>query len=735
MKNAGNGEVALVRAKSTPLLSTEPDAGSESSRPQQSIPLQKWLWRSYLRSAIVPLFFIEITFLAIYWISNSLVYKENIEAVSEVSNDFLADVAIREAAVISNEFSGISAATDLFARQALKALRGNYDPPASEKRRYARNAEGAFYTREDNGTTASFYSGVVPVGDEQVRKVWKLAALDPLMIDIKNSNRLVASLYFNTHDSYNRIYPFFVSPEQYPAKMDIPTYNFYYEADATHNPARKPVWTDAYIDPAGHGWMVSSIAPVWNEDKLEGVVGLDVTLDTMIQGLLNLKLPWNAFAILIDREGRIVAMPPAGEDAFGLKELTDHHYSQAILSDTFKPDTFNVFKRKDTQPLAKALRASRTGSVDLDFKAPYTASFATITGPEWRLVVIAPTNAIRADANRLRDRLELVGLVMVAGLLVFYVAFFIFLYNRAKVMSRRVAAPLENISGLIRRIGMGDYRQDFAGSEVSELQEVGERLTQTGHQLGDAQHRIMEQERLLSRALVRQRQVNEEQVRFVRMISHELRTPLSVIDSGAQIINRKAATLAPEDLQTRAMKLRKAVQRISDLLHKLVESSIMDTQNPDAGLAGVHLMPLVIETASTLVPTERLRLNIPDVEAITADSATVAIALRTVLDNALLYSDEGTPITVSLNAADGVASIQVTDRGHGIAAHEMPHVGQRYFRGAATTGKEGAGIGIHVARKLLERIEGRLELSSNASGTIATILVPVRHPATSAGGK
>jgi hypothetical protein len=106
--------------------------------------------------------------------------------------------------------------------------------------------------------------------------------------------------------------------------MDIPSYNFYYEADATHNPGRGVVWTDAYVDPAGHGWMVSSIAPVWSDGRLEGVVGIDVTLKTIIDRLLGLQLPWSGYAILVDREGEIIALPPLGEQDFKLREVVSH---------------------------------------------------------------------------------------------------------------------------------------------------------------------------------------------------------------------------------------------------------------------------------------------------------------------------------------------------------------------------------------------------------------------------
>jgi hypothetical protein len=51
---------------------------------------------------------------------------------------------------------------------------------------------------------------------------------------------------------------------QYEAKMDIPSFNFYYLADSKHNPERKSLWlSEPYVDPAGRGWMVSAVAPVY----------------------------------------------------------------------------------------------------------------------------------------------------------------------------------------------------------------------------------------------------------------------------------------------------------------------------------------------------------------------------------------------------------------------------------------------------------------------------------------
>merc|ERR1711879_470727 len=98
----------------------------------------------------------------------------------------------------------------------------------------------------------------------------------------------------NSHDDFCRYYPFLEnSYNTFPSDIKMKNYNFYYEADLKHNPEKKAVWTDVYVDPAGKGWMISSIIPIYNEDFLEGVTGIDITLNSIIKKLLSLELPFN----------------------------------------------------------------------------------------------------------------------------------------------------------------------------------------------------------------------------------------------------------------------------------------------------------------------------------------------------------------------------------------------------------------------------------------------------------
>lgn len=717
-------------------MQPQQQADDPPARPdgERQLPLQRWLWGSYLRSALIPLLVIELSFIGTYWVSTMVSYRDNVQAVRQISSAYLRDVAQREALAMSKELDGISVQTGLFAEHALHALNGNYEPPAAEKARYGRIANGAFISLRDNGTTASYYSGAMPIGPEQIRKVWKLSALDPFMIDIKEHYRLVSSIYFNTFDSYNRIYPYFAVTEQYPARMDIPTYNFYYEADLKHNPQRKPVWTDAYVDPAGHGWMVSSIAPVWRGDKLEGVVGIDVTLETMIKRLNSLDLPWGSYAMLVDRQGGIIAMPPAGERDLGLQELTDHRYDKGIQSDTFKPDAFNLAKRQDTQSLARAIEAQSQGQVTLDLNGSRTASFATVEGPGWHLVIVAPTARIFAEAEQMRSRSQIIGGVMVGALLLFYAVFFVLLYRRALAMSQRVAEPVEQIASLVGRIGAGEYDQTYEGSRVKELDQLGRSLVDTGMRLGQAHRQILAQEQVVSAALEQQKRLNEEQTRFAQVTSHELRTPLAIIDSTAQIIDRKAATMTPEDIQNRATRLRKAVSRMSELLEKLINSAqgrqadSANEQSPQ-GMADLHD---IVQQAAALSPEagkavliEHESSGAPSAQV--ADREIVVRVLASVIENAARYGGGHAPIRITTEVESDHAVVTVIDSGPGIPEAERQRIGERFYRGETSFGTHGTGLGLHLARREIEGVGGSLELVSGSDGTRVRIRFPLAY--------
>jgi signal transduction histidine kinase len=450
------------------------------------IPLVRWIWRSYFRTSLIPLLIVEVALISLYFISNAVANRENTQTIRMVAEQDVTNTAVREAVGINRQLEDIVRAAEFLRQHTSHVMTGKKSLELDDPARFAYSKDGAFYTTKDSGGAAVFYSGYVPIGEHERQKAYRSAGLDEAYIGIKKAFPLIMQVYYNTHDSLNRIYPYFEVLSQYPSKMNIPSYNFYYEADAKHNPQRKVVWTDVYVDPAGLGWMTSCIAPVYTKDFLEGVVGLDITVDAIIADVLDLRIPWNGYGLLVSRNGTIIALPKAGESDWGLKEFTKHEYSEAIQKDTFKPASFNIYERDKNPALSKALRERPNGTVHADLNGKRIVSWATIPETGWKLLITVPESEVYAPAASLASRLNILAWLMVGGMLVFYIIFFSLLYRRARQMSEFISKPLEAIDNMVISVAAGNYQQNPPDFSVAELNRTAEGIVQMGGQIDAA---------------------------------------------------------------------------------------------------------------------------------------------------------------------------------------------------------------------------------------------------------
>jgi hypothetical protein len=299
------------------------------------------IFRHYLRSALVPVLTVELLLVSAYFLVNAWNNRETELALRREVQQILPHLASREAAQLQDGFARIARETNLFAKE--------HEALVADPARFTVRGEIPILAKSPNGTlhqpnrqtgSSLFYAKNAVVGPAQREIAIKTAALDPLYKHMVDDVPNVVATYYNTSDNMNRLYPYIKNVwEQYPADLTMSDYNFFYLADAKHNPSRKPVWTGAYLDPAGQGWMVSCVAPVFLRDSLHGVVGLDVTIDRIVKNLLGQDLPWSASAFLVDDSGMILAMPAPVEELFGLKELKQHVYESAVKTEQHKPSS------------------------------------------------------------------------------------------------------------------------------------------------------------------------------------------------------------------------------------------------------------------------------------------------------------------------------------------------------------------------------------------------------------
>jgi two-component system OmpR family sensor kinase len=116
----------------------------------------------------------------------------------------------------------------------------------------------------------------------------------------------------------------------------------------------------------------------------------------------------------------------------------------------------------------------------------------------------------------------------------------------------------------------------------------------------------------------------------------------------------------------------------------------------------------------------------PGALMVMANREAIVQVLGILLDNALRYAPASSPVKVRLSAVGGRAVIEVRDRGPGIAPEHQLHIFERFYRAETSRTTRGAGLGLAIAKDLMERHDGTIEVSSTVGqGAVFTVSLPL----------
>jgi two-component system, OmpR family, sensor histidine kinase KdpD len=223
------------------------------------------------------------------------------------------------------------------------------------------------------------------------------------------------------------------------------------------------------------------------------------------------------------------------------------------------------------------------------------------------------------------------------------------------------------------------------------------------------------------------RQSEELKSALLASLGHDLRTPLTAIRLAAS--NLQASWLAETDRREQSDLILAEVERLSRLFHNILEMARIDAGALAAELRWVH--PAEILEAARDQVQHALRQHRLDVETesdrlVRLDPRLTAAALAHLLENAAQYTPPGSPIGVQASVAPDGLTLRVSDRGPGIAPPDLPHLFDRFYRGAeAARRASGTGMGLSIARGMLAAERGRIWVENRADGGAQfTILVP-----------
>ena len=215
---------------------------------------------------------------------------------------------------------------------------------------------------------------------------------------------------------------------------------------------------------------------------------------------------------------------------------------------------------------------------------------------------------------------------------------------------------------------------------------------------------------------------------FFTVLAHELRNPVQAIHTNATLIKSRSKDV---EVCRPAEAIERQVARLSSILDDLLDV-VRIAQGEELALATVGIQEVVasaVEVTRRSMDTHRRELSVQMPEAplfVRADAKRLAQAIGNILSNAVKYSQQQGEIVVRASEVDGNAVVAVRDRGVGIEPADLPRVFMRFTdRSWARDRSAGLGLGLHIARELVERHGGRIEALSEGTGKGAEFLVHI----------
>jgi PAS domain S-box-containing protein len=215
---------------------------------------------------------------------------------------------------------------------------------------------------------------------------------------------------------------------------------------------------------------------------------------------------------------------------------------------------------------------------------------------------------------------------------------------------------------------------------------------------------------------------------YAALISHDLRGPLTSIVFSAQALKRSLERAhSPEDVRTIGRIVANA-DRMTSMIGELLEAASLEGRSCRPRFVPCDLAEVVAGVVERMDDALRRRIRVDAPERsylVSGDPERLERAIANLVANALKYSPGETEVLVTLAKGDGELSVEVVDRGIGIAKADLPKLFERYYRAPTDKPVGGLGLGLYIARLITEAHRGRIAVESElGQGSSFRIVLP-----------
>lgn len=220
-------------------------------------------------------------------------------------------------------------------------------------------------------------------------------------------------------------------------------------------------------------------------------------------------------------------------------------------------------------------------------------------------------------------------------------------------------------------------------------------------------------------------EVHEAQSKFTSDASHELRTPLAAIKAEIEVTLRDPK-ISPEEARELLESNLEEVNKLIQLSEMLLNLSKLDYDNLE--MKGIDLPALLRETMKSFKDdAKRIKITGRKQAAVHGNKAAVRELITILIDNARQYSTPGTPIEIRIFQRYGLIGFEIKNSGPTIDPKARTHLFDRFYRGDTSrtnSSKNGFGLGLAIAKKIVDVHHGEIEVESKNDVTTFSFFLP-----------
>jgi len=244
--------------------------------------------------------------------------------------------------------------------------------------------------------------------------------------------------------------------------------------------------------------------------------------------------------------------------------------------------------------------------------------------------------------------------------------------------------------------------------------------------------RALERRRLIleTQALRREKEMLREQ--FAAIVSHELKSPLGAMQQNLFVLAEELSDKLNDEQRQRLERMKVRVTDLMKLIQtwlRLISADIGKIRENFQPVAVKDFVAKSIESVQNEATRKAIGITTEGADApcrVNGDEGTLAQALTNILGNAVKYSRSGAEVQLRVVEEAGQVVIAVADAGVGIAADELPHVFEDFYRAPSSAkGQQGTGLGLPLSRRIVEAHDGTISVTSEpGKGSTFTIRLP-----------